>query len=261
MKLGVYYNFFDGEELLEGSIKSIRDNVDHIIVVGQEVSNFGNKGNPDNKDLMTDLFQQGLIEECLFDYEPNLNKHAHFNEVAKRNYGLQSCINKGCTHILGMDADEFYIPEQFKKAKEKIIKDKLDSTACRLKTYFKKPIYQIRPAERYYVPFINEVNEKSKYILHEFSPVLVDPTRRLNTKYSRFHTFDENELCMHHMSFVRKDIRSKIMNSSAQENFQDAEAYIRMFERWKPGVKNFHPSNPKEFRDVREVPNVFGIEI
>ena len=42
MKLGVSYNVFDGEELLESSIKSIRDNVDHISVVYQTISNFGN---------------------------------------------------------------------------------------------------------------------------------------------------------------------------------------------------------------------------
>ena len=32
MKLGVSYNIFDGEELLENSIKSIRKNVDYIVM-------------------------------------------------------------------------------------------------------------------------------------------------------------------------------------------------------------------------------------
>ena len=43
MKLGVSYNLFDGEELLENSIKCIRDSVDHISVVYQSTSNFGEK--------------------------------------------------------------------------------------------------------------------------------------------------------------------------------------------------------------------------
>ena len=43
MKLGVSYNVFDGEELLESSIKSIRSEVDYISVVYQTVSNFGNQ--------------------------------------------------------------------------------------------------------------------------------------------------------------------------------------------------------------------------
>ena len=261
MKLGVYYNFFDGEELLTDSIKSIRDNVDHIIVIGQEVSNHGNPCNPDNKDLMTDLFNQGLIEECLFDYEPNLSEHPHFNEIAKRNYGLKICKEKGCTHVLGMDADEFYIPKEFKSAKEQIIEDNFDSTACCLKTYFKKPIYQIHPPEKYYVPFIQEIKKKAKYELHYNYNVTVDPTRRMSFVPQRFHLFDDRKICMHHMSFVRKNIRTKLMNSSAKENFTDIDRYVKRFNEWKPGVRNFHPVNPKEFRDVREVPNTFGVEL
>lgn len=50
MKVGISYNLFDGEELLESSIKSIRDNVDYISVVYQTVSNFGN---PCSEDLVT----------------------------------------------------------------------------------------------------------------------------------------------------------------------------------------------------------------
>ena len=42
MKLGVAYNVFDGEELLEYSIKSIKAFVDFIVVVAQETSNYGN---------------------------------------------------------------------------------------------------------------------------------------------------------------------------------------------------------------------------
>ena len=39
MKLGIAYNLFDGEELLVDSIKSIRNSVDYIIVIYQQVSN------------------------------------------------------------------------------------------------------------------------------------------------------------------------------------------------------------------------------
>ena len=46
MKLGISYNVFDGEELLEKSILCIRDQVDFISVVYQEKSNFGNQCDP-----------------------------------------------------------------------------------------------------------------------------------------------------------------------------------------------------------------------
>ena len=43
MKLGLAYNLFDGEELLEYSLRSIRNNVDYISVQYQEISNHGEK--------------------------------------------------------------------------------------------------------------------------------------------------------------------------------------------------------------------------
>ena len=42
MNLGVSYNFFNGEEHLLASIKSIRDSVDFVCLVYQNISNKGN---------------------------------------------------------------------------------------------------------------------------------------------------------------------------------------------------------------------------
>ena len=43
MRLGVAYNLFDGEELIEYSIKSIRNNVDFICIIWQKISNHGGR--------------------------------------------------------------------------------------------------------------------------------------------------------------------------------------------------------------------------
>ena len=45
-KLGIAYNVFDGEELLEKSILSVRNVADFICVVWQRVSNQGNFADP-----------------------------------------------------------------------------------------------------------------------------------------------------------------------------------------------------------------------
>ncbi len=72
-KLGVSYNLFDGEDLLEGSIKSIRNHVDYINVVYQNVSNFGNKSETNLEELLKDLKTKGLIDDFV-EYKPTLNK-------------------------------------------------------------------------------------------------------------------------------------------------------------------------------------------
>jgi len=46
MKLAAIYNLWDGEELLLGSMKCLKDHVDLFIIVWQEVSNFGEPHNP-----------------------------------------------------------------------------------------------------------------------------------------------------------------------------------------------------------------------
>jgi CRP-like cAMP-binding protein len=63
MKLGISYNLFDGEELLEGSIKQIRQHVDYVSVVYQTISNFGNTCSPELIRLLEKLKSEGLIDE------------------------------------------------------------------------------------------------------------------------------------------------------------------------------------------------------
>ena len=97
MKIGVSYNLFDGEELLESSIKSIRNNVEYISVVYQTISNFGNECNEGLVPLLEELKSKGLIDE-LFEYNPKVNKGGHYNEIKKRNLGLYLSEGAECTH-------------------------------------------------------------------------------------------------------------------------------------------------------------------
>ena len=84
MRLGVSYNIFDGEELLEGSIKQIRSEVDYISVVYQTISNFGNKCNEELIPLLNRLKSEGLVDE-LYEYKPKIENGGHYNEIVKRN--------------------------------------------------------------------------------------------------------------------------------------------------------------------------------
>ncbi len=178
MKLGVSYNIFDGEELLKDSIKSIRENVDYISVVYQEVSNFGNPCDPNLIPLLNKLKDEGLVDE-LHKYKPQPQRGGHFNEITKRNIGVFLSQGNGCTHHMAMDSDEFYTDEQFKFLKKTILEGDYDSSACQMCTYYKEPIYQLDPKEEYYVSLIFKIDSNSKYELGCPFPVLVDPTRNV----------------------------------------------------------------------------------
>lgn len=62
---------FDCEELLESSIRSIRNSAAYVVVVYQTVSNFGNPANPFLLKLLNDLKSRGLVDE-LVQYMPRV---------------------------------------------------------------------------------------------------------------------------------------------------------------------------------------------
>jgi len=220
MKLAAIYNVFDGEELLEGSIKQIDQSLDHIIIVWQETSNFGNK-NKELKAHLDDLaFMNDKIE--LIKYEPDLDLGGTKNEIEKRYIGLKKAKELDCTHFLFMDCDEYYNSWEFIKAKEEIIEKHLEGTACYLYTYYKKPEWRLTPIEKYFVPFIHKIKANMEMGNVPY-PVNCDPTRRIGSLVNNgnFKILEPNLITMHHYSFVRKDIARKLLNSSASINWRD----------------------------------------
>ena len=69
MKIGVSYNLWKGEELLPYSIKSIRNEVDYIVVVYQNISNY-NEFRFDLTPLLNEMVSVGLIDEIVL-YKPS----------------------------------------------------------------------------------------------------------------------------------------------------------------------------------------------
>jgi len=256
MKLGISYNIFDGEELLESSIKSIRDNVDYISVVYQKVSNFGQECSPELIPLLERLHSENLIDE-LFEYNPRINNGGHFNEITKRNIGLSLSEGFGCTHHMGMDSDEFYTDEQFKYMKKIMDEGDWDSSACQMSTYYKESIYQLDPKEEYYVTLPFKIKQGKEFIMGHPFPVLVDPTRRVEPGNCRIFTRDEIE--MHHMSFVRKNLSVKLNNSSAKSSFSEKiPLIVDHYSNWSFPDKVMWASG--ELLTVKKVKNLFNVK-
>lgn len=267
MKLGVSYNIFDGEELLEGSIKCIRDQVDYISVVYQTTSNFGNPCDTNLVPLLNELKEKGLIDE-LFEYKPKLTEtyntlgikiiegKGHFNELTKRNVGLSLSVGSKCTHHMSMDSDEYYLPEQFKFLKEEIINGDYDSSYSQMRTYYKSWEYQLDPPEEYYVSLIYKINQYSLFEMGKYSPVLVDPTRRMDS--GKYRIFKREEIEMHHGSYIRNNIRTKLDNSSASTNFKnDIEKIVSHYNNWEYPNKVLWGGLPSTLHNVKKVKNLF----
>jgi len=255
MKLGVSYNIFDGEELLKGSIKQIRDKVDYISVVYQTISNFGNPCSPGLELMLKNLKSIGLVDE-LFLYMPNLNGGGHFNEIRKRNIGLQLSKKNNCTHHMSMDSDEYYLSSEFENMKNQIIEQDYDSSYCQMVTYYKSWEYRLDPFEDYYVSLIYKIDENSMYSFNIQSPVLVDPTRRMSGVKNPI-LFTRDQLQMHHGSYIRNNIERKLKNSSSRNQDWDVNKIKKHFNSFSDGDKALMFKPFEEYVDLIKVKNLF----
>jgi hypothetical protein len=219
MKLGVTYIVFDGIELLEHSIKQIREHVDYVNVIYQERSWFGSPIHAEELRTLNRLKGSNLIDDLtkftafspIQVKSPQAIMRAKGYEKAKRQLGLDMSRKKGCTHYLCMDVDEFYISDQFAAAKSEIIKKGYSQTAVRFINYVNTPTMH-RGYDPNRVPFICKINGTSKMTPAFF--VKCDPTRGITGGKAGNHEFKPAEITMHHMETVRKNLLLKYSSTT-----------------------------------------------
>jgi hypothetical protein len=187
----------------------------------------------------------GLVDELQI-YTPKMfsrdKNNASYNELEKRNIGLNISRRNNCTHHMSIDCDEFYVPEQFEYMKATFAEGDYDSAVCHYTNYYNDSIYKIDETHHEaYVSTIYRVNDDTAYTFRsKNSPVKIDPTRKTNNK--NYIVFDRLEVEMHHMSMVRKDLRRKYMSSTYNKHgFKDVESAIRCYDRWEYPEKAISP--------------------
>lgn len=255
MKICAIYNIWGDGDLLNHSIKNITPLVDGVIIVASMNSNYGEfQGIDGIKAPGAELF--------ISDPSPMLS--VMDKETSKRNFGLQRAIERGYTHFIMMDEDEFYGPEEFLKEKERFKNDNLWGLVCRVKCYFKSPTLTIG-YDTTLVPFIHKIVPGLRFEFNKNYPfawttingvakteskqIRIDPTRSMNIDAG----VEWSDITMHHYSWVRKDIKKKIRNSTARHNIERS-----------PIVFDYGNARPGYFcefygKTLEETPNVFGL--
>jgi len=72
--------------------------------------------------------------------------------------------------------------------------------------------------------------------------------------------FTRDEIEMHHMSYVRKDISKKLYNSSAVHNFSDRLDFLcDYFNNWKEGERALLAGVEERYYNLNKVDNIFNI--
>lgn len=250
-KLAAIYNVFDGEELLQGSIERVMNHVDLIIIVFQNISNFGEPYTP-----MANIDLSGIdrfICPIIFDKYTPVVMGGFVNEQNKRNIGITIARREGCSHFLHLDVDEYY--EDFAQAKQEYISLGVAGAVCPIYTYFKKPTWRLKNLDHYYVPFIHHLKDHTQ-AGHGFNgKFYCDPTRVINEADMGMMTTP-----MHHYSWVRSDIKRKARNSSAGQHGNQLRGLLDAYDYLKndtdlPGFKIQDMNN----QELIVTENLFGI--
>jgi hypothetical protein len=249
-KLVAIYNVWDDWEILFYSINNIRKLVDGVIVVYSTQSNSGEKS----------YIPQNWLSSDLLICEPDLKKSLRENETFKRNAGLKKAKELGYTHFLMMDADEFYEPAEFLKEKERIFKNDLAGTVCRTKVYFREPTLTVG-YDVTLVPFIHKITPDLCFMWNTRYPfafegpkrhIRIDPTRQMNITSG----VEWSEITMHHMSWVRSDIKKKIRNSTARQNIENS-TIVRDYTNSKAGYYcEFYKAKIESCENLFNIPRI-----
>eukprot|EP00937_MAST-01D_sp_MAST-1D-sp2_P007130 g7130.t1 len=294
MKLGAAWNLFDCEELLEASVRSVRPAVDFVVVVVQRVSNFGMPCSAAVLPLLQRLVAAGLVDRVV-EYAPRafsveqkrrlVSRRAteqqlggasvdqlgdqFLNELTKRELGRQACRDAGCNYFMSLDADEFYRAAELRAVKALALRRNYECVACRMRYFFKWPELELTPPDELNcVPVLYRIAAHMPFRLACPYPCLIDPTRKLEN-LRRLHVAERGEVQMYHYSFVRRDMRAKLLNVSNRQNYVGGgeahalERWAARFAAWQPrdGVMHPHPFYEKAFTGVRRVPNWFAIDV
>lgn len=252
MKLTALYSVYNGLELLEGSIDQIYDNTDVIIIGWQRRSHYGEIS--EDVEPFVNKLQKKYKKVVLFEFKPRPNTIPKMEERRKINQMIREAQRLSCTHFFMSATDHYYVPEQFIKAKEKATQ--YDVTASKMYTYFKKPEWRLKDIESYYMPFICKLRVSQTYSAdtHGEWNVKVDPALCILPNDS-FYEFKENELMLHHYSYVREDMHNKLQNAAARRNF--AAHIPEILERYD--AFNGVGKVPQFECEVKEVKNYFDI--
>jgi hypothetical protein len=234
-KLSITINAFDCSELIEPLISEIRDQVDHIAAVWQRKSYWQNPIDPQDLEELHRLKKIGILDE-LIEFKPDFSAYSRNQECEKRNMGIDLMKANGSSHILNMDADEGYSKDQFRHAKDMINEKGWPITYCSYVNYYKDLehylVYPFRP----FVPFIHSTF--FKYTYDGPAPGPTDPTRRIfNPLNLGTYLFEDNDIRMVHLAWVRKSIRKKLENWSAKNHFPKEliDKAVERWENWKEG--------------------------
>ena len=235
MKLGVSYIIFDDLELVEDSLTSLRPHVDFITLGYSFYSWIGTPTEMDVVRFCQHMIDKGLADDMHYGGDFLRSQSDKFNNGLARVRELTDC-----THFLLMPNDEFFVPEQFEWAKNYLSENKYDASVISQRHYWKdEKTYIYKRGAWLKRSFIFDITDPAKRFIDSnvrSNWPAVDSRTKMQVR--RIKLFTENEIMVHHLSHVRKDIRRKwgIRGNVDTQAKVVSKVYDYMNTKWQPGM-------------------------
>ncbi|MCK9446623.1 DUF3880 domain-containing protein [bacterium] len=227
-KIGAIYNTFYGLDIIEQSINSIKNIVDYIVIVHQNIGFNGNDEPIINKKILNRLIKNNMVNDII--YYNNENISVQSGVLEKRNIGLEYCKNNNCDFIIPLDADELYNNEELLNEINNMYDENIDTLYSPIYAYYYDNKHYF--LDTYYVASVYKVDERKFEIIK--TSVLMDPVRKMKENNYKISTMP-----MHHFTFLKDSYVVKLNNRVGIINNNDI--YIKMKDihnhlmKWKEG--------------------------
>lgn len=238
-KVGLGIVAFEGTEHLANIITELQDCLDYVSIGLQRKSYHGDPIELIDLNEIIRLRDEDHLVDNIVEIELNMEDEPRVQETDKRNILIQDAEDHGCTHVIIIDSDEFYSKNSFIKALKEIDDNDYEMTYCQYVNYYHDYkhflVYPFK--DGMYVPFVSKTKYRHSFECQDF-PLPSDPTRRYVRPYSDiikvkhgdkvydkkiytvdYHIFPWNTVKMHHLSWIRADIRKKVNMWSSKTCF------------------------------------------
>ena len=240
-KVGLGIVAFEGTEHLANIITELQDCLDYVSIGLQRKSYHGDPIELIDLNEIIRLRDEDHLVDNIVEIELNMEDEPRVQETDKRNILIQDAEDHGCTHVIIIDSDEFYSRNSFIKALKEIDDNDYEMTYCQYVNYYHDYkhflVYPFK--DGMYVPFVSKTKYRHSFECQDF-PLPSDPTRRYVRPYSDiikvkhgdkvydkkiytvdYHIFPWNTVKMHHLSWIRADIRKKVNMWSSKTCFDN----------------------------------------
>ena len=128
--------------------------------------------------------------------------------------------------------------------------------ACQHNQYYKDEIFMTYPKEQEFVATVHKIENNTRFIYNFPCRLPIDPSRKTNN--TNYIVFPRQKVEMHHLSFVRKNLRRKLMCSFARIDIENnIDKLVKYYDDWQYPQPAMWAGG--DLRSVKKVERKFNI--